>query len=56
MFIFRLSWEVNLFSHRVLTAGLSMIPPATPMNYISWVIVKYYLIQSDLQLASFLIL
>ena len=26
---------------QVLTVGLGMIPPATPMNYISWVIVKF---------------
>ena len=25
----------------VLIIGLGMIPPATPMNYISWAIVKY---------------
>ena len=26
----------------MLIVGLGMIPPATPMNYISWAIVKYH--------------
>ena len=42
IFIFHSSWEVTpLWSH-ILLAGTGMIPPATPMNYISWAIVKCF--------------